>query len=46
MAKVATWAMGESSDPIASSRYIRMMSRPSVTSRMTERNQAGAPAAP
>ena len=46
MAKVATCAMGEASDPIASSRYIRMLSRPSVTRRMADTNQAGEPAAP
>ena len=45
-AKVATWLILDSSVPIASSRYIRMFSRPAVTSPMTETNQVGAPLAP
>ena len=46
MAKVATCAMGEASNPIKSSRYIRVLSRPAITRRMTDTNQAGEPAAP
>ena len=44
--KVATRMIEEASDPMASSRYIRMLSRSPVTNRMTETNQAVAPAAP
>ena len=35
-----------SSDPMSFSTYIRMSSRASVTSSITETNQAGVPAAP
>lgn len=46
IASVAAWLIGQSSEPIASSRYILILSRPAIRSLVTETNQAGAPAAP
>ena len=45
-ARVATFLMGESSDPIASSRGIWIMSRVVVTRSITQTKQAGTLAAP
>ena len=45
-ARVATYSMGESSDPIVSSTDMLIMSRAAATKNITQTKQAGTPAVP